>query len=205
MEEVFTNIYETCKWGTNSIAEYSGSSGSGSFIEENINTYVPFLKTFIKEHKVNTVVDLGCGDFVCGKYIYDELHVKYTGYDAYEKVVKYNIKTHTDDKYNFIHLDFLKKKEEIMPADLCIIKDVLQHWSIEEITNFMDYIINKKIFKHILICNCSYQREDNNTFNNVRIDNQHMFMPLSAKFFPLNKYNPKILYTYSSKEVSVIT
>ena len=96
------------------------------------------------------------------------------------------------------------KKEEIMPADLCIIKDVLQHWLIEEITTFIDYIINKKIFKHILISNCSYQTEDDNRFNNVRIDNQHMFGPLSAKFFPLSKYNPKILYTYSSKEISLI-
>jgi len=203
--DIFTNIYETCEWGTNKNAEYNGSSGDGAAVEDVIDTYVPFVKSFIKEHDIKTVVDLGCGDFRAGKYIYDDLEVKYTGYDAYEKVVKYNTKAHTDDKYKFIHLDFFNKKEEIVPADLCIIKHVLQHWSIYEIIEFMDYIVNKKIFKYILINNCSFQTGDNMHFNVARIDNKHLWMPLSAKFFPLSKYNPKVLYTYSSKEVSVIT
>lgn len=44
MDHFFTNIYENKKWGDNNDDEYSGSSGGGSFIEYNKDTYVPFLK-----------------------------------------------------------------------------------------------------------------------------------------------------------------
>ena len=89
MEEVFTNIYENNSWGNNNNDNYKGSSGPGSNIEYNNDTYVPFLKNFIIEKKILSVVDLGCGDFKCGKLIYDDLDISYTGYDAYEKMVEY--------------------------------------------------------------------------------------------------------------------
>jgi len=34
-------------WGNNNNAEYNGSSGEGSAINYNENTYIPFLKKFI--------------------------------------------------------------------------------------------------------------------------------------------------------------
>ena len=70
MEQTFTNIYETNAWGNNQNVEYSGSSGDGSLIEYNKDTYVPFLKKFITDNNIKTIVDLGCGDFQCGKLIY---------------------------------------------------------------------------------------------------------------------------------------
>lgn len=45
---IFTNIYQTNEWGNNNNNNYQGSSGEGSSIEFNYNTYIPFLKTFIK-------------------------------------------------------------------------------------------------------------------------------------------------------------
>jgi hypothetical protein len=44
MEQTFTNIYEYKMWGNNNVQEYQGSSGSGSSINYNKDTYVPFLK-----------------------------------------------------------------------------------------------------------------------------------------------------------------
>ena len=63
MVEVFTNVYETNEWGNNNKNEYSGSSGDGSAIDFNKNTYVVFLKNFIKEYNIKTITELGCGDF----------------------------------------------------------------------------------------------------------------------------------------------
>ena len=83
MEHIFTNIYEYNYWGNNNNSEYKGSSGGGSYIEYNKDTYVPFLKKFIINHNIKDVVDLGCGDFVCGKLIYDDLDIKYTVYDQW--------------------------------------------------------------------------------------------------------------------------
>jgi hypothetical protein len=74
MESVFTNIYETSFWGDNKNHDYKGSSGYGSGIDYNKFTYVPFLKNFIQKKNIQSVVDLGCGDFRCGPLIYDDLN-----------------------------------------------------------------------------------------------------------------------------------
>ena len=73
MEGLFTEIYEISWWGDNKNPEYKGSSGGGSDVEYNINTYVPFLKKFITENNIKSVIDLGCGDFRCGPFIYNDL------------------------------------------------------------------------------------------------------------------------------------
>jgi hypothetical protein len=197
MESIFTNIYETCLWGTNHNTEYNGSSGRGSDIDYNINTYIPFLQKFITDHTIQNVVDLGCGDFRCGSSIYDNLDIVYTGYDVYRKIIDYNTKTYLPPKYTFQLLDFYNNPDQIQPAELYIIKDVLQHWKMEEIYTFLDSLVEQKKCNYILIVNCCNQRWDNP-------ENNGRSTPLSASLFPLKKYNPKKLYHYHTKEVSVI-
>jgi len=200
MEQVFTYIYENNIWGNNLNSQYSGSSGDGSTIEFNKDTYVNFVQNFIKDYGIKSVVDLGCGDFRCGSLIYDELNVKYTGYDVYKKVVDFNTSKHSNNtKYNFIHLDFMNEKEQIIESDLCILKDVIQHWCLRDIYTFFDYITNTKKFKYILLCNCGHQKIDNTDIYNGN------YRPLSCKFLPLKKYDPVKLYEYNGKEVSLIT
>jgi hypothetical protein len=198
MEEVFTNVYETDIWGNNQNTEYKGSSGPGSSIVSNKDTYIPFLKKFIIEHNIENIVDFGCGDFRCGKLIYDDLDILYTGYDVYKKIIDYNSKQYSLPKYSFIHLDFCNNKEIIKHGDMCILKDVIQHWSLDNIYKFLDYLVENKIFKYILICNCGYQTENNTEIK----DGQ--FRPLSCEYLPLKKYNPTKLYKFGDKEVSVI-
>jgi len=156
------------------------------------------MKKFITEKNIRSVVDLGCGDFLTGPYIYNDLPVVYNGYDAYEKVVNYNKSKYPFPKYNFTHLDFYNNKETIVTGDMCILKDVLQHWSLTEIYNFLDYLVESKKFKYILICNCCHQERDE---TDITTGAGH---PLSCDFLPLKKYNPQKLYKYGTKEVSVI-
>ena len=193
--KLFTKIYETCEWGNNKNESYRGTSGGGSDVSYNIDTYVPFLKDFIKNNKIESVIDLGCGDFRCGNHIYKNLDINYHGYDAYLGVVENNKNTHP--QYNFTHLDFYNKKENIISGDLCILKDVIQHWELSEIYNFLDYLVESKKFKYIILCNCCNQRKDDP-------ENVGRSMPLSANYLPLKKYNPSILYNYNTKEVSLI-
>lgn len=199
MEEIFTNIYENCVWGNNNNGNYTGSSGGGSDVSFNKDSYIPFLKQFILRNNVKSVVDLGCGDFKCGPHIYDNLNITYTGYDVYNKVIIHNKANHSPDKYNFIHLDFWKKKEDIISGDLCILKDVLQHWSLSYIYTFLDYLVDNKKFKYIVLCNCCNQTRDNTSINNGE------GMPLSCAYLPLRKYGPIKQFNYKTKEVSVIT
>jgi len=197
MEQIFTKFYETNLWGNNNNNGYSGSSGGGGAVEYNKETYVPFLRKFITDNNIKTVVDLGCGDFLCGKLIYDDLDISYTGYDAYKGVIDYNSKEFSLPKFSFTHLDFCNNKEIIVNADICILKDVLQHWRFENIYSFLDYIVQSKKFKYILICNCSYQQDNTDIVNGG-------FRPLSCDYLPLKKYNPVKLYNYDTKEVCII-
>jgi len=198
MENVFTNIYEKKIWGDNKNSEYNGSSGGGSDVDYNKNTYIPLLKKFIADNSIKSVVDLGCGDFRCGMSIYDDLDITYTGYDAYKKIVEYNSPRYLAPKYSFTHLDFFDKKEHIVNGDLCILKDVLQHWNLNSIYIFLDYLVTEKKFKYILICNCCNQEKDEADITNGET------RPLSCNYLPLKKYNIKKLYNYNKKEVSVI-
>ena len=198
MEQIFTNVYESKIWGNNNNAEYNGSSGGGSALDYNKNTYVPFLKKFIVDNNIKNVIDLGCGDFRCGKLIYDELDISYTGYDTYKKIIDYNSKQYSLPKFSFIHLDFCNNKESIIDGDICILKDVIQHWSLIHIYEFLDYLVETKKFKFILICNCCHQ-----TTNDTNIQNGG-WRPLSCEYLPLKKYNPIKLYNYDTKEISVI-
>ena len=196
MEQFFTDVYEKKQWGDNNNSEYNGSSGGGSDINYNIS-YISFLKQFITEQGIKTVVDLGSGDFRCGELIYNDIDISYTGYDTYKKVIDYNSSRYLMPKYSFIHLDFYNNKESIANGDLCILKDVLQHWKMCEIYNFLDYLIETKKFKYILITNCCGQSSDNP-------DSEDRSIPLSINFLPLKKYNPIKLLNYRTKEVSVI-
>jgi hypothetical protein len=105
------------------------------------------------------------------------------------------------EKYSFIHLDIFNKKEEIVPCDLIILKDILMHWNLESINVFLDYITTSKKCKYILITNNGNQIKNNTDI----ITGMHR--PLSANFYPLKKYNPVIICKYEpdSKEVSLIT
>jgi hypothetical protein len=197
METIFTNIYEKCTWGDDFSNDYNGSSGNGSEIFYN-KLYIDFLKNYIETKNIKNVVDLGCGDFRCGKLIYDDLDILYTGYDAYKKLIDYNSNHHSILKYSFIHLDFCNNKENILNGELCILKDIIQHWSLDNIYKFLDYLIEYKKFKYILICNCCDQRQDNTDIKNGDWRN------LSCEYLPLKKYNPVKLYNYHSKEVSLI-
>lgn len=200
METIFTAIYENRVWGDNRRGEYRGSSGGGSDVEYNRERYVPFLKKFIRDHGVRTVADLGCGDFRCGPLIYEDLDVHYTGYDTYRAVVEHHQETTQSllQKYTFRTLDVYQERDKLVGADLCILKDVLQHWSQEHIRTFLDNVIRRKLYRWILICNCSFQRGDGEDIQDGE------FRPLSAEYLPLRAYGAKAVYRYDTKEVSVI-
>jgi hypothetical protein len=199
MQDIFTNIYEKCAWGDDGHPHYRGSSGGGSEIPYNANTYIPVLKNFIKDKAIKTVVDLGCGDFRCGPLIYNDLDITYTGYDAYNGVVQYNQSILSAPKYTFINMDFCNRKEEIVGADVCILKDVLQHWSLKSIYEFLDYLVTTKRFKYILITNCAHQSTDNTDIEDGK------FRPLNTNYLPLKKYGAVEIYRYDTKQVSVVT
>ena len=198
MEEIFTKVYETSFWGNDESNYYKGSSGLGSEISYN-KEYIPFLKSFIKERSIKSIVDLGCGDFKCGPLIYDDLDIEYTGYDAYEKIINYHKENISGAKYNFIHADIFNDRDTLKGADLLILKDVLQHWKTEDIYIFLDFIKDKNIYSNIMIINCCNQTRDDQI-----LDKTGNWRQLNHKYNPLKKYNPTRIFSYNSKEIILI-
>ena len=64
---------------------------------------------------------------------------------------------------------------------MCILKDVIQHWTTEEIYVFMDYLIESKKFKYILLVNCCNQK------NNDQSCKTGEWRQLTCNLLPLKK------------------
>jgi hypothetical protein len=53
------------------------------------------------------------------------------------------------------------------------------HWSLDNIYNFLDYLVENKKFKYIVISNCCNQTENNTTISDGE------WRQLSCNFLPL--------------------
>ena len=62
VKDVFTSIYKNNEWCSSQGRYFSGSGSS----EYHASLYADVVKKFIKDYKINTLVDLGCGDFAIG-------------------------------------------------------------------------------------------------------------------------------------------
>ncbi|HHY1436434.1 TPA: methyltransferase domain-containing protein [Campylobacter jejuni] len=138
LNALFNTIYQTNAWGCGS------GPGSNPIVTKE---YVDFLHLFFKEKKIQSIVDIGCGDWQFSKNInFDK--IQYTGYDVASFVIEKNNANYKKENINFILYDgdFNKVKS----ADLVICKDVLQHLPNNKILEFLN-ILPK--FKFALIAN----------------------------------------------------
>lgn len=126
MGEVFTAIYRAQQW-------YNGS-GSGSQ-PANTTDYRDFLVKYIREHELTSAVDVGCGDWKFSWLVEWPEDFRYIGIDVVEKVIRINRHDWIDwgvADIQFVAADVMMM-DELPPADLVIVKDVIQHWPNEAI------------------------------------------------------------------------
>lgn len=147
IEEVFTDIYDSQIWGAD--AEGNGTSGTGSTLDHTVE-YRAFLQDFLKNQKIHSVVDVGCGDwgFSCA---IDWSGIRYKGYDVVASVIQKNIEKYSSANISFILGNAINMK--LPRADLLICKDVLQHLTIRDISQFTKQF---RRFKYCLITNDLY-------------------------------------------------
>jgi SAM-dependent methyltransferase len=137
-EQVFTDIYDRNIW--------SDGSGGGSLIQ-NAKEYVSFLQAFLKDKKIRTVVDLGCGDWQFSRHV-NWKGVDYIGYDVVKSVIEANRRAFSREGIVFIQADGIDA--DLPEADLLLCKDVLQHLPNEDVVSLMKQLHK---FKHCLITN----------------------------------------------------
>lgn len=128
-ETVFTEIYQRGMWGSRD-ALYSGTGSRGSAADQ----YVAVIQKFIDANRVSSVVDLGCGDFQIGMRIAESCE-RYTGVDVVKFVVDENTRRHASDTVSFRHMNIVD--DELPGADLCLIRQVLQHLSNAQIKRIL--------------------------------------------------------------------
>ena len=184
-EEIFTEIYKKKGWGTNDQGE--SHSGGGSTLEGTA-PYRGMLQNFLRRYHIQSVVDVGCGDWEFSQAI-DWSGINYYGYDVVEFLIEKNQNRFGSDYIHFFHSDGIQT--DLLPADLLICKDVLQHLPNEDILVFIEQLSK---FKYCLITN----DVDPKTFTSSNPDIERGgFRPVDLTKPPFNLKGTKI-FTYLS-------
>lgn len=127
---IFSEIYASGTWGDGD----EPNSGSGS--DDRVSApFVDFVRSFITDHNVASVVDLGCGDFRVGGKLAD-LPIDYTGIDVVPGLVARNTTSFGTDRVRFLCRDITV--DPLPSADLCIVRQVLQHLSNDQIARVLE-------------------------------------------------------------------
>jgi hypothetical protein len=136
---VFNDIYKGGGWD-------GIGSGPGSSIEHN-QEYLMILHKIIEyTPSIKTVVDIGCGDWRLMKGL--SFTKKYVGVDISAHIIEQNKINYENDRIKFMVGDLLSGN--LPPGDICIVKDVLQHLTNEQVAICLN---NLKRYKTCVITN----------------------------------------------------
>lgn len=140
-KEVFTRIYATNAWGGEPGEIYSGPGSGG----EAAKVYADAVNKFINSMDIQSVVDIGCGDFRVGKAIADS-GVNYTGIDIVDSVIARNNSLHAGPGVQFLVRDIIE--DELPEGDLCLAREILQHLSNAQIQRVLEKLSG---FKYLIV------------------------------------------------------
>ena len=146
LTSTFNRIYREGTWGTDAAGK--GISGSGSTLEIT-REYRSYLEHFIKEHRVTSIVDAGCGDWNFSRTI-DWGGASYLGVDIASDVIDAVRRKHERGRIRFQVGDIT---DELPAADLLISKDVLQHLSNELVHKFIRNNLKPGKYKWVILTN----------------------------------------------------
>lgn len=157
--EVFDHIYQHNIWGKGDGLVVHSGPGSDPLVTA---PYVEAVRGFIAARGITSLVDLGCGDFRVGAQLLTP-GLRYYGVDIVSRVIEVNTKTHATPAVTFMCLDAIS--EELPRADLCLIREVLQHLSNDQIAR----ILHRCRAFHYVIVTESVAAPDRFTTPNVNI------------------------------------
>jgi hypothetical protein len=166
LKKLFSRIYHDNLWGGEKGEFYSGPGSDDQVGVE----YAKAIKYYIAKHNINTVVDIGCGDFrIAKQFVSDNIH--YTGIDVVPDLIETNQKLYANENIEFKCID--ATKEDLPDADLCLIRQVLQHLSnshIEEILAKCRKYKHLVVSEHILVGENVIPNLDMDADWNIRIE-----------------------------------
>jgi SAM-dependent methyltransferase len=176
MKSRFERIYDRNDWGY--------GSGEGS-LESNTRPYRRFLQRFLRKHHIRSVVDLGCGDWQFSRWV-DWTGIAYLGVDIAGLVIQRNQQLYACANIRFVEADLATY--DLPPADLVLVKDVLQHWPNDLILGFLPKL---ERYMYALVTNCAVPTAPGQVVN-ADID-FGAFRPLNLNAPPFNLHLPEAL------------
>jgi SAM-dependent methyltransferase len=129
--EVFSDVYKQGRWGR----DQDFDSGYGSR-DDVTQAYKDFTRSLIEETGARRAVDIGCGDFRVAAGFVDALEL-YIGIDVVPTLIERNTRLFGQPGVQFQSMD--AATSDMPDADICFIRQVLQHLSNSEI----DAILNR--------------------------------------------------------------
>ena len=139
--DVFAEIYSKNLWGGTAGELCSGTGSSGPVAD----AYCDMVNHFVKQHGINSIVDIGCGDFKIGRKIASGVQ-SYVGIDVVSDVVEFNSTNYGCDNVQFQCLD--AAKDQLPKAELCLVRQVFQHLSNQQILAITEKFKN---YKYIMV------------------------------------------------------
>ncbi len=152
-QEIFSRIYSRNEW--------LFGSGEGS-LPASTGAYRAFLQQFLHDYRIKSVVDAGCGDWQFSQLI-DWTGIEYTGSDVVPDVIEKNQQTFAAPTIQFCCQDLLS--EELPPADLLILKDVLQHLPFTAISRILSFAPH---YRFVLVTNDAATANDDTIIGGYR-------------------------------------
>jgi hypothetical protein len=123
LEDSFDYIYLHRLWDTSAASPSSGTGSYGPWAER----FVELAQTFIREHKIHSITDIGCGDFNVGSQLCP-LVDRYNALDISREIIRVN-----SERFSALtQVTFRQANacaDALPQADLAIIRQVLQHLS----------------------------------------------------------------------------
>jgi len=144
LSQKFEYIYKNKFWGSGVNKNFY--SGEGSHNPKIVKPYVEIIKKILSELPNPIVVDLGCGDFNIGSQLFSSTK-KYYGIDVVEDLINFNKKKFENEKLIFSKLDITC--DSLPSGNVCLVRQVLQHLSNEDIFSFIKNIRGK--FKYLIV------------------------------------------------------
>jgi|LauGreDrversion4_2_1035121.scaffolds.fasta_scaffold43077_4 SAM-dependent methyltransferase len=141
LQKIFTYVYEDNVWGGSKGEFYSGPGSD----EKVTVPYIDLINKFIKDNSIKSVVDLGCGDFRVGRLI-EKSEIDYTGVDIVQNLIDRNNKIYGEENVEFLCINAVE--DELPVAELCLIRQVLQHLSNENIKIILEKC---KQYKYVIV------------------------------------------------------
>jgi len=147
LKSLFTRIYQEHSWAENGAIvdpRRPFNSGPGSKGEA-AERYIDCINHFIAAQYIRSVVDLGCGDFRIGSRI-ARPEISYVGVDIVEPLIQANQAQFGTGRVRFQCIDITR--DELPAAELCLIREVLQHLSNAEA---MAILTKTRKYKRVIV------------------------------------------------------